>query len=772
MLKSQILTRKTDEMSKLTISSVLSIIQRIILPAILILVFSVGWAKAPEVVFPSQTWVIQSPSEAGLDADSLKRLSSFVGGNGCVIRGGYLVHTWGNYRQRTDVASAAKPIYAHFLFKAIETGRIKDIDGPVAEYEPRLKTINALSAFKDKEITWRHLTNQTACYGVSEKPGTAFVYNDWQMALFVDTLFLKVYKRDYASMDKDVLHPLLTDLLGCEDNPTFMAFGTDERPGRLAISPRDFARFGLLYLRRGNWNGRQLLSPGFARMAVSDPLPNSIPRTSGKEAGMIPGQRTLGSRVVPDNQGDHNGSYSWLWWTNGVDRNGSRNWPDASLDTYGALGHGGNEAMIVIPSLDMIISWNGSSIDSSEKQNQAIRLLVDSMQNPNLMQNQIIVDKDNSSWLARRDGSPFFMCGPGDPEGFLYRGKLNPDGTRNGDQMELIKKLAGTGANCIYMIAVRSHGGDGDKTQNPFIGNDLDKELNSDLLNQWEAWFTEMDRNNIVIYLIFYDDSTKLWNTGNAAEKKESNFFIDIVGRFKHHKNLIWCIAEEYQEALSAERVWKMAAIIRKNDEYAHPIAVHKLSGLDFTEFADDPNIDQFAVQFNVKTAKELHNGLIKARKSAAGRYNLNMSESVDFGTGDEARKKLWSCAMAGSYAMVLGMDIAGTSLSDLDDCGKLVRFMESTAFNEMSPHDELAYGGTDYVLASSDDSFILYSASVEKTMGLKRIKPGNYELNWFNCINGQWVIQPHVKVLNTTSKWNKPSIVVNEAALYIRREK
>jgi hypothetical protein len=34
---------------------------------------------------------------------------------------------------------------------------------------------------------------------------------------------------------------------------TFEAFGADYLPGRIAISVRDLARFGLLYLRDGRW---------------------------------------------------------------------------------------------------------------------------------------------------------------------------------------------------------------------------------------------------------------------------------------------------------------------------------------------------------------------------------------------------------------------------------------------------------------------------------------------------------------------------------------
>ncbi|MFQ6131682.1 MAG: hypothetical protein ACE5R4_06575 [Armatimonadota bacterium] len=341
-----------------------------------------GGAMAPsaqEAVYPGPTWETKTPGEVGMDVGRLAALARNVGGRGCVVRYGYMVYTWGDASKRADVASACKPWYSHFLFEAVEEGKIASLDDPVSAVEPRLNDLNADLGFKDRKITWRHVANQTSCYGVREDPGTAFDYNDWQMALFWDALFLKVYGATYDNVDETVVHPHLTDVLQCQDNPTFMAFGTRNRPGRVAVSVRDFARFGLLYLHKGNWRGRQLISEEHATMAVTSPLPNTIPRTAGQEAEMIPGQRSIGSTNVPDNQCDHLGSYSWLWWTNGVDREGKRHWPDVPVDAYGAFGHGGPRAMVVIPSLDLIISWNDADIRSRERENEALGLLVQSV---------------------------------------------------------------------------------------------------------------------------------------------------------------------------------------------------------------------------------------------------------------------------------------------------------------------------------------------------------------------------------------------------------
>jgi len=389
---------------------------------------------------------------------------------------------------------------------------------------------------------------------------------------------------------------------------------------------------------------------------------------------------------------------------------------------------------------------------------------------------QTIVDPKNPAWLVRYDPKgnhkPFFMCGPGDPEGFLYRGKRRPDGTRDGDQMKLIAKLAPTGANCIYLMAVRSHGGDGDRTHNPFIDNDPRKGLSKKVLDQWERWFAAMDKAGIVIFFFLYDDSARIWNTGHRVGPDERKFIRGLVRRFKHHKLLIWCVAEEYQERFSARRVSAIAAEIRAADDHAHPIAVHKLSGLSFKEFAKDPNIDQFAIQYNVSSPDKLHAGMVRAFRDAKGRYNLNMSELARHGTGRTARLNSWAAAMGGAYVMVLRMDIAGTARRDLEDCGRLVRFFESTDFRQMTPHDELAAADTQYVLADPSRSYIAYSSNRTDRLGLKKMAAGTYDFVWMDCASGRRVEQQAVKVAPGDQSWAPPPGMGKELVLYLRLAK
>ncbi len=243
---------------------------------------------------------------------------------------------------------------------------------------------------------------------------------------------------------------------------------------------------------------------------------------------------------------------------------------------------------------------------------------------------QIIVDPTNASWLVYnkdtdRNGKldPFYLGGPGGPEDFLYRGTRNANGTRSGDQQTIIDAIKGTGANCIYLMAVRSHGGDAkpDKTHNPFVDSDPAQGLDQDILNQWEEWFTLMDRHGIVIYFFFYDDDARIWNTGDAVGAAERSFVQGLVNKFEHHRHLIWCVAEEYEDAFgkNPQRVKNIAAEIRAADDNGHVIAVHHAMGDNTMNFPEDPNIDQFAQQPGSTSPEQLHADVLAAFSDAAG---------------------------------------------------------------------------------------------------------------------------------------------------------
>lgn len=133
-----------------------------------------------------------------------------------------------------------------------------------------------------------------------------------------------------------------------------------------------------------------------------------------------------------------------------------------------------------------------------------------------------------------------------------------------------------------------------------------------------------------------------------------------------------------------------------------------------------------------------------------------------------EIRRKSWAAAMGGAYVMIYQMYIDDTAVSDLQDCGRLVRFFESTDFNTMSPHDDLKYGDTDYVLANPGCSYIVYASGTTTTIGLKNMTSGIYSFKWFDCKDGDTVQQSNVSVSSGDQRWNKPSGLGGEIAVYI----
>lgn len=320
--------------------------------------------SAGEGMFPGSEWTRMPPASLGFDSRPLDELRDRMQGRGCVVRHGRIAYSWGDIESRVDVWSACKPVVTHFLLNALMEGLIPSLDEHAARYEPRLADLNAGLGYKDREILLSHMGNQISCYGVEEAPGSAFDYNDWQMALLIDIIFLKIYTAPYESWDDEVLHRRLTDRLQCQDNPTLINYGPHFRQGRLGMSLRDFARFGLLYLHSGNWNGAQIIDRQLALMAITQPLPVTLPRAGFTAAEMIPGQRSLGSERLPDNQDEHYGSYSWCWWINGTDALGNMFLSNAPPGTFCALGDDNERrGMAVIPELDTVFTWNDTALD-------------------------------------------------------------------------------------------------------------------------------------------------------------------------------------------------------------------------------------------------------------------------------------------------------------------------------------------------------------------------------------------------------------------------
>lgn len=130
------------------------------------------------------------------------------------------------------------------------------------------------------------------------------------------------------------LHAALFDPIGMASaRATFDGSGVWVASSYVHATALDFARFGLLYLRGGQWDGRRLVSQSWTDTAQR-------PLSADPETGDL---------------------YSWHWWVTG-DRYG----------TYCALGYEG-QMINVVPALDAVVVRLGRSPEENAAQRAAWR---------------------------------------------------------------------------------------------------------------------------------------------------------------------------------------------------------------------------------------------------------------------------------------------------------------------------------------------------------------------------------------------------------------
>ncbi len=384
---------------------------------------------------------------------------------------------------------------------------------------------------------------------------------------------------------------------------------------------------------------------------------------------------------------------------------------------------------------------------------------------------QIIADPQHPAWLMRQGGEHVFICGPGDPEGFLYRGKERPDGTRDGDQKEILRKLEEHGGNCLYFQAVRSHGGDGTADHNPFLGHDPARGINPAIMNQWESWFQEMDEHGILIYFFFYDDSSLVWKSGDEVTEQEEAFIRTLVRRFKHHRHLIWVLAEESEEAFSQKRAEALGRIIAEEDDHGHLIGNHHHSGTTFKSYSRNGPFTHYAMQLNVPFHEVFHQTRDTITKSA-GRYQVIYSENTDTPQTVEAwRHHAWTVAMSGTMPMLLGMKIVSTPVEALRQCRILSEFFEDTPFYRMHPAPSLSHTPNWLALSDSETSMIVWTRDFDLgSLQLKELPHGAYDLLWLDPITGRRV-ESLLEINTSSSSLIKPASIGRECAVYLHKQ-
>lgn len=320
-------------------------------------------ALAAETVFPDREWAMRSPEQVNLDPAKLEAFAARVGGDGVVVRDGYLVKTWGDPTKRGDWASASKPVISTLLFFAVEEKRVASVDARVRPWVQKCWPGKDLLE-KDYTMTFRHLADMTSGYARAEAPGTHWAYNDYAIKLYA-SLLTAVFDQTLDEALRGRLSPL-----AFQDGGVFGSrggFGVD-------TSPRDFACIGLFWMHRGRWKGAQLLPQRYFEEYMKPDVPADLPRT--KE----PGSDYLGIGTHgggSDQSALGPGVYGFNWWFNervpGTERFLT---PGLPRDTVQANGHWGREVMVVIPSLRLVVAargnWGGMELRHAELLMEAV----------------------------------------------------------------------------------------------------------------------------------------------------------------------------------------------------------------------------------------------------------------------------------------------------------------------------------------------------------------------------------------------------------------
>lgn len=280
----------------------------------------------PSTYGPGEEWATSSPEAQGMDSNILYPLINHVIHNKwalsgridsiLIVRNGYLItELYAPYRTKNDyydLYSATKSVISALVGIAIKEGYISGVEAKVLDFFPEYRH-EPVDPVKES-ITIRDLLRMSAGFEWNEwdnpataadpagemfrnyepvkylldkpivtKPGEVFNYNTGESLLLSEiiTKATGMNTQNYAA--KKLFQPLgilnyKWDLL------------RDGVPGNLQLTSRDMAKFGLLYLNKGLWNGQQIIPSDWVEQSTTKQIDTNV------------GQETNG--------------YGFQWWMN------------------------------------------------------------------------------------------------------------------------------------------------------------------------------------------------------------------------------------------------------------------------------------------------------------------------------------------------------------------------------------------------------------------------------------------------------------------------
>lgn len=302
-------------------------------------------------------WPSTDPATLRMDSEKLSEIESMIKSdhsniNGIVVvRKGYIVYE--KYYNGYDpddthhVASVTKSVISALIGIAIDAGYITNVDQKVLDFFPEYVS----NAAQKQEITIRHLLTMTAPYPfedwhepldkLCQQPdwvtytldmlGEKGKLGDFKYSTAGAHLLSAIITRGTGKSAREFANERLFKPIGMKEIPDYKmkSFGFEDLFGKnvkgwvkdpngnstggwgLTLTPRDMARFGLLYLNGGIWDNNEIIS-----------------KTWIDESTMI-----------------NPNYYGYLWWVHEED----------GIFAYLARGDGGN-VICCIPEKDLVVA--------------------------------------------------------------------------------------------------------------------------------------------------------------------------------------------------------------------------------------------------------------------------------------------------------------------------------------------------------------------------------------------------------------------------------
>mgnify|MGYP001318007144 FL=1 len=296
--------------------------------------------------------------------------------NGLIIKDGYIIASWGDTKRVDMTFSVTKSYLSAVTGIAVDKNLIRSEKDFVSNYV----WDKTFDGEKNSLITWEHLLNQSSdwfgnLFGINhwedrpditksiddwrsepqKEPGTHYKYNDVRVNVLAYSL-LQVFRESLPKvLKKTIMDPIdASDTwrwYGYENSwvnidgiKTQSVSGGGHNGGGIFISSEDHARFGLLFLNKGMWDGKRIISEEWIEKSISP------------------------SETNPE--------YGYMWWINsklGEDYQ-TTDWKNVPTNIFYGSGFGGNK-VIIIPDENMVIvgRWFGSQTEST-----FIKMILDS----------------------------------------------------------------------------------------------------------------------------------------------------------------------------------------------------------------------------------------------------------------------------------------------------------------------------------------------------------------------------------------------------------